>query len=150
MTSMGVQSHSLPRWDDIQILTAQMATKPLMEDIPVTTETIIGPKAKKPLHLKIPLFVSDISFGALSEEAKTGTRGHLPANKNLGKISQVRNLPEGTDAISLPTFAVLKSVENFKNLTNKVRELSGGIPIGFKLSANHIEADIQFAFSVPL
>jgi hypothetical protein len=26
-----------------------------------------------------------------------------------------------------------------------VREVTGGIPFGFKLSANHIEADIQFA-----
>lgn len=208
MTSMGVPRHTLPQWDDIQILTAQMANKPLMEDVEVTTETIIGPNAKKPLRLKIPLFVSDMSFGALSEEAKmalakgaelagtgicsgeggmlaeeqqansryfyelasaqfgyddslmskvqafhfkggqgakTGTGGHLPANKNQGKISQVRNLPEGTDAISPPTFTNLNTVDDFNNFANKVRELSGGIPIGFKLSANHIEADIQFA-----
>ncbi|MFA0698081.1 glutamate synthase-related protein, partial [Vibrio sp. 10N.222.49.C9] len=56
--------------DDLQIMVAQMATKPLMEDIPVGTELVIGPNAKKPLKLKIPLFVSDMSFGALSEEAK--------------------------------------------------------------------------------
>ena len=31
---------------------------------------VIGKSAKKPLELKIPLFVSDMSFGALSEEAK--------------------------------------------------------------------------------
>lgn len=70
MTSMGVPRHLLPHWDDIQVMVAQMATKPLMEDIPVSTELVIGPKAKKPLKLKIPLFVSDMSFGSLSEEAK--------------------------------------------------------------------------------
>ena len=70
MTSMGVPRHTLPHWDDLQIMAAQMATKPLMEDQSVATELIIGPQADKPLTLKIPLFVSDMSFGSLSEEAK--------------------------------------------------------------------------------
>ena len=39
--------------------------------MPVSTELIIGPNAKKPLRLEIPILVSDMSFGALSEEAKT-------------------------------------------------------------------------------
>src|SRR5690554_7448944 len=47
-----------------------MATQPLSEDAAVNTELVIGPNAKKPLKLDIPLFVSDMSFGALSEEAK--------------------------------------------------------------------------------
>ena len=208
MTSMGVPRHMLPEWNDIQILTAQMAAKPLMEDVAVETETVIGPNAKKPLVLKIPLFVSDMSFGALSEEAKTalaqgaelagtgicsgeggmlaeeqaqnsryfyelasaqfgfkdelmeniqafhfkggqgaktGTGGHLPGNKNQGKISQVRGIPEGQDAISPPTFSDLITADDFRNFADKVRERSGGVPIGFKLSANHIEEDIQFA-----
>ncbi|MCW8931432.1 MAG: glutamate synthase-related protein [Gammaproteobacteria bacterium] len=208
MTSMGVPRHELPHWDDLQIMVAQMATKPLMEDTNVTTELIIGPEAKKPLTLKIPLFVSDMSFGALSEEAKialakgaelagtgicsgeggmlpeeqqansryfyeyasaafgykeellakvqafhfkggqgakTGTGGHLPGIKNRGKISQVRNIPEGQPAISPPTFKDLSSVADFKRFADRVREVTGGIPIGFKLSANHIERDIQFA-----
>ncbi len=208
MTSMGVPRHQLPHWDDLQLMVAQMATKPLMDDVPVSTELVIGPEAKKPLTLKIPLFVSDMSFGALSEEAKlslsrgaelagtgicsgeggmlpeeqaantryfyelasaqfgyteealtrvqafhfkggqgakTGTGGHLPGAKNKGKISQVRGIPEGTAAISPPTFKDLHSVADFKNFADRVREVSGGIPIGFKLSANHIERDIQFA-----
>ncbi|MBW1855749.1 MAG: CDGSH iron-sulfur domain-containing protein, partial [Deltaproteobacteria bacterium] len=70
MTSMGVPRHELPHWDDIQIMAAQMATKPLMEEQSVGTELIIGPQTRKPLKLKIPLFVSDMSFGSLSEEAK--------------------------------------------------------------------------------
>ncbi|MCC5850430.1 MAG: CDGSH iron-sulfur domain-containing protein [Verrucomicrobia bacterium] len=208
MTSMGVPRHKLPHWDDLQIMVAQMATKPLMEDAPVATELVIGPEAKKPLTLKIPLFVSDMSFGALSEEAKialargaelagtgicsgeggmlseeqaensryfyelasarfgyreelltrvqcfhfkggqgakTGTGGHLPGIKNKGKISEVRGLPEGTDAVSPPTFKDMSSVADFARFAARVREITGGIPIGFKLSANHIERDIQFA-----
>jgi len=208
MGAMGVPIPELPRWKDIQILAAQMATKPLMENIPVGTELIIGPNAKKPLKLDIPLFVSDMSFGALSQEAKialskgaemagtgicsgeggmldeeqqansryfyeyasakfgfswdklkrvqafhskggqgakTGTGGHLPGNKVVGKIAQVRNLKEGTPAISPATFDDLNTIADFKNFADKVRDITGGIPIGFKLSANHIEEDIQFA-----
>lgn len=47
-----------------------MATKPLPDDHPIDTKLVIGPRAKKPLVLDIPLFVSDMSFGALSPEAK--------------------------------------------------------------------------------
>jgi len=208
MTSMGVPRHELPHWDNLQIMAAQMATKPLMEDVSVGTELVIGPESKKPLKLEIPLFVSDMSFGALSEEAKlslargaelaatgicsgeggmlpeeqeansryfyeyasagfgykedllsrvqafhfkggqgakTGTGGHLPGNKNIGKISQVRGIPEGQSAISPPTFKDLSSVSDFRKFADHVREITGGIPVGFKLSANHIEKDIQFA-----
>ncbi len=77
--------------------------------------------------------------------AKTGTGGHLPANKNVGKISSVRKIKEGQPAVSPPTFADLNTVEDFRAFGERVREVSGGIPIGFKLSANHIEQDIQFA-----
>ena len=208
MTSMGVPRHELPHWDDIQILAAQMASKPLMEDQAVGTELVIGPEAKKPLQLNIPLFVSDMSFGSLSEEAKTamakgaelagtgicsgeggmlpeeqaansryfyelasaefgfreelltnvqafhfkggqgaktGTGGHLPGSKNIGKISQVRGIREGEPAVSPPTFRNLSSISEFRRFADRVREISGGIPVGFKLSANHIEKDIQFA-----
>ena len=77
--------------------------------------------------------------------AKTGTGGHLPGIKNKGKISQVRGIPEGQDAISPPTFRDLTTVADFRKFGDRVRELTSGIPVGFKLSANHIEQDIQFA-----
>ena len=68
--AMGVPQDALPKWDDIQILTAQLHRPPLLENDPVGTDVVIGPRAQKPLRLKIPLFVSDMSFGALSEPAK--------------------------------------------------------------------------------
>lgn len=207
-SAMGVPFNELPKWDNIQIITAQLANKPLLDDEEVDTELIIGPKAKKPLKLKIPIFVSDMSFGALSEEAKialakgaelagtgicsgeggmlpeeqqnnsryfyefasakfgwnienvknvqafhfkggqgakTGTGGHLPGEKVKGKIAKVRGLEEGKAAISPSTFPDLTTPADFKNLADEVREVSGGIPIGFKLSAQHIEEDIDFA-----
>ncbi|WP_420642791.1 glutamate synthase-related protein [Candidatus Leptofilum sp.] len=211
VSAMGVPLTELPRWEEIQILTAQLAKRPLLDDAPVATELIIGPKAKKPLKLDIPLFVSDMSFGALSEEAKvalalgaelagtgicsgeggmlpeeqaansryfyelasgkfgwdiekvkktqafhfkggqgakTGTGGHLPGNKVVGKIAEVRGLKEGQDAVSPATFPDLITVEDYQRVAAEVHEATGGIPVGFKLSAQHIEADIDFALDI--
>jgi len=208
MVAMGVPRKDLPHWDDIQILTAQLATKPLADDAAVSTDFVIGPRAEKPLKLAIPLLVSDMSFGALSEEAKialargaemagtgicsgeggslreereansrylyelasakfgwtpellqevqafhfkggqgakTGTGGHLPGEKVTGKIAETRGLEPGQDAISPATFDSPSTVQEFRRFADEVREASGGIPIGFKLSANHIEDDIDFA-----
>ncbi|MBM1218972.1 CDGSH iron-sulfur domain-containing protein [Ponticoccus sp. SC2-23] len=210
MGAMGVPRKDLPHWDDIQILPAQLARKPLLEDQDVTTQVIIGPRADRPLTLDIPLFVSDMSFGALSEEAKialargaelagtgicsgeggmlpeeqaensryfyelasarfgwdpalveevqafhfkggqgakTGTGGHLPGDKVTDKIAEVRGLDEGQPAISPATFPDLDGPDDFRKLADEVRERTGGIPIGFKLSANHIEDDIDFALA---
>jgi len=69
----------------------------------------------------------------------------VPKRENIGKISQVRGIPEGESAISPPTFKNLSSSNEFKQFADRVREITGGIPVGFKLSANHIEKDIQFA-----
>jgi glutamate synthase domain-containing protein 2 len=208
MVAMGVPGPTLPKWSDIQILAAQFSRKPLLDEAEVKTKLVIGPKAKKPLVLEIPLFVSDMSFGALSEEAKTslsrgaemagtgifsgeggmlpeeqaensryfyelasamfgydeallprvqafhfkggqgaktGTGGHLPGNKVIGKIAKVRKLEEGTPAISPSTFRDLNTPTDFLAFSDRVREITGGIPIGMKLSANHIERDIGFA-----
>lgn len=210
VSSMGVPLTELPRWDSLQLLTAQLARKPKLDDVPVGTELVIGPGARKPLRLEIPVFVSDMSFGALSQEAKlalaagaegagtgicsgeggmlpeeqaansryfyelasgrfgwsldklkrvqafhfkagqgakTGTGGHLPGTKVIGKIAEVRGLEPGTPAISPATFPDLDTPADFRRLADQVREVTGGIPVGFKLSAQHIEADIDFALA---
>ncbi len=211
VSAMGVPLTELPRWADIQILTAQLARKPLLDEAPVGTELVIGPRAAKPLRLEIPVFVSDMSFGALSQEAKvalsrgaeiagtgicsgeggmlpeeqaansrylyelasarfgwsldavrnvqafhfkggqgakTGTGGHLPGTKVTAKIAEVRGLTPGEPAISPATFPDLVTPADFRDVAEQVRETSGGIPIGFKMSAQHIEADIDFALAV--
>lgn len=209
--SMGVDRNTLPKWDDIQFLPAQLASRPLLDEDEVSTAVVIGPRAKKPLHLGIPLFVSDMSLGALSKEAKialskgaemagtgicsgeggmlpeeqennsryfyelasgkfgfswdkvqkaqafhfkggqgakTGTGGHLPGNKVTKEIAEVRGLKEGETAISPAAFPDLKTAEDFKAVAEEVREKTGGIPVGFKIAASHIEADIDFALAV--
>ncbi len=211
VTSMGVAGPSLPKWDDIQIVTAQLARRPLLDDVDVSTTTVIGRTAAKPLELDIPMFVSDMSYGALSEEAKvslargaelagtgicsgeggmlpeehaensryfyelasgrfgwsidkvrdvqafhfkfgqgakTGTGGHLPGIKVKGKIAEVRGLEPGSDAISPATFPDLTSPEAYREVAAEVREASGGIPIGAKLSAQRIEDDLDAAIAI--
>lgn len=209
--AMGVPRKDLPDWDDIQIITAQLHKMPLLDEDPVDTKVVIGPNAQKPLHLDIPLFVSDMSFGALSEPAKvalargaelagtgicsgeggmlpeeqeansryfyelasgrfgfswdklekvqafhfkggqgakTGTGGHLPGEKVKGKIALVRGLNEGESAISPPRFPDWTEVSQVKAFADEVRDRTGGIPIGYKLSAQHIEKDIDAALEV--
>lgn len=58
-------------WDDILFLGSQLARTPLLSDDPVVTKTVIGPNAKRPLEIETPVYVSHMSFGALSKEAKT-------------------------------------------------------------------------------
>lgn len=209
--AMGVDRNTLPKWESIQFLPAQLASRPLLDEEEVSTKVTIGPKAKKPLVLDIPVFVSDMSFGALSREAKialskgaeaagtgicsgeggmlpaeqeanskylyelasgkfgfswdkvqksqafhfkggqgakTGTGGHLPGNKVTKEIAEVRGLNEGETAISPAAFPDLFTAEDFRNFAEEVREKTGGIPVGFKIAASHVEADIDFALEV--
>ena len=67
--AMGTQM-PMPGWDDILILGAQLNPPPLNEGEFVNTWTTIGKRAKKPMMLEGPVYVSHMSFGALSEEIK--------------------------------------------------------------------------------
>ena len=58
-------------WNDILILGSQLDKMPLLDDEEVSLKTVIGKNAKKPMVLESPIFVSHMSFGALSKEAKT-------------------------------------------------------------------------------
>jgi len=211
VSAMGVPLTELPRWSDVQVLAGQLATRPLADEDPVGTDFVLGPGAARPLTFEIPLFVSDMSFGALSEEAKvalaegaemagtgicsgeggmlpeeqaansrylyelasarfgwslekaskaqafhfkggqgakTGTGGHLPGHKVVGKIAEVRGLPVGVSAVSPSRFPDLVTPADFREVADEVREQTGGIPIGFKLSAQHIEADLDFVLEI--
>jgi len=209
--AMGVTHDKLPKWEDVQFLTAQLHRPPLLDEDDVDTRLTIGPRATKPLELDIPLFVSDMSFGALSEEAKvalakgaqkagtgicsgeggmlpeeqaanaryfyelasgrfgfswdkvakvqafhfkggqgakTGTGGHLPGDKVRGKIAEVRGLREGQAAISPARFPDWDSIAPIHDFATEVKERTGGIPVGYKLSAQHVEKDIDAALEV--
>lgn len=67
--SMGTRM-PMPSWDDILILGAQLNPAPLDESDIVTTMTVIGKHAKKPMIIENPVYISHMSFGALSKEIK--------------------------------------------------------------------------------
>ena len=67
--SMGTQM-KMPGWDDILILGAQLNPMPLDDGELVNTMTVIGKHAKKPMILSTPVYISHMSFGALSKEIK--------------------------------------------------------------------------------
>ena len=60
----------MPNWDDILILGNQLNPQPLEGDVEVNTQTIIGKNAKKPLVIESPIYITHMSFGALSRETK--------------------------------------------------------------------------------
>ena len=195
-------------WDDLLIRGAQLAKRPLNDDEPVSTRTVIGPSAQQPLVIDTPVYVSHMSFGALSREikialaagsaavksaiasgeggiledefqaahkfvfeyvpnqysvtdenlrrvdaieikigqsAKPGMGGHLPGGKVTREIAAVRNRPEGRDIISPARFEDLRTPDDFRRRVEWLRERSGGKPIGIKIAAGNLEADLAFA-----
>lgn len=60
----------MPGWDDILMLGAQLNPPPLNDNDKVDTTTVIGKHAKKPLVIESPVYISHMSFGALSKEVK--------------------------------------------------------------------------------
>lgn len=67
--AMGTQMQ-MPNWDDILVLGAQLNPPPLEEHADVSLKTVIGRHAKKPMVLDMPVYISHMSFGALSKETK--------------------------------------------------------------------------------
>ena len=67
--AMGTRT-ACPGWDEILLLGAQLSPLPKDDGCRVSTETVIGKHAKKPMRLASPVYISHMSFGALSREAK--------------------------------------------------------------------------------
>ena len=197
-------------WNDILLKGAQLEKIPLNDDIPVSTKTIIGPKAKKPLVIQTPIYVTHMSFGALSKEikialakgssrvktaigsgegglveeslkysykyifeyvpnkysatdknlkrvdaveikigqsAKPGMGGNLPGKKVTSEIGKIRGYPEGSDIISPAHFADINNRHELRLVVSMLRKKTGGKPIGVKIAAGNIEADLEVALS---
>ena len=193
-------------WDDILLKGAQIAKIPLNNGVEVTTRTVIGPFARQPLVLETPLYITHMSFGALSREAKIalamgsaavktaigsgeggilpeershaykyifeyvpnrysvtdenlrsadaieiklgqstspGLGAHLPAEKVTKEIADIRGYPEGTDIVSPANYPDIRNAEELAAKVRWLRERSGGRPIGVKIAAGNIEADLD-------
>ena len=69
----------------------------------------------------------------LSQGAKPGHGGILPAAKVTEEIAAIRNVPMGADVISPAAHPAFSTPKGLLEFTQKLRELSGGKPVGFKL-----------------
>ena len=195
-------------WDEILIKGAQLAKFPLNPGDPVNTKTTIGPKANYPMVLESPIYITHMSFGALSKEAKIalakgsaavktamssgeggilpeslsysykyifeyvpnkysvtpenlqrvdaieikigqsakpGMGGLLPGKKVTKEIAQIRGKEEGQDIISPARFTDIGCGDDLNKLVQRLREESGGKPVGVKFAAGDIEGDLRVA-----
>jgi len=199
---------TFPDFKQLLFKGAQLDTMPLNEEEAVELKTIIGKHAEKPLTLSLPFYVSHMSFGALSKEAKIalaegsaqvdtatcsgeggmlkeekdaakhyiyeqgtayfsydedvmkkasavelkigqavkpGTGAHLPAEKVTAEIAETRGIKPHRESVSPARLAGVNSIEDLKKRVDRIRKITGGVPVGIKLSAGHIEADIEKA-----
>jgi glutamate synthase domain-containing protein 2 len=81
----------------------------------------------------------------IGQSAKPGMGGHLPAGKVTPEIAAIRGFSEGRDIVSPARFDDIRSNEDLKAKVDWLREESAGKPIGVKLAAGHIEADLEVA-----
>lgn len=195
-------------WDDLLIKGAQLARIPLNEQEAVNARTVIGPNARRPLVIESPIFVTHMSFGALSREAqvaiargtaaaktamgsgeggildealdnaykfifeyvpnrysvtdaylkrvdaveikigqsaKPGLGGHLPGHKVTSEIAAIRGFPEGVAITSPAHFADIRNREELRDKVEWLRDVTGQKPVGIKIAAGHIEADLAVA-----
>lgn len=198
----------LPDWVDITIHGAQLAVLPVNEDEEISLKTVIGPAAKRPLEIDSPIYITHMSYGALSAEAKIalakgsalaktamcsgeggileesraasyryifeyvqneysvseenlrrcdaveikigqavkpGIGGHFPAAKITEEIAAVRERPRDRDIITPARYPDIADVPSLRRKIDELRELCGGKPVGVKLAAGNIEADLAFA-----
>ena len=84
----------MPNWDEILILGNQLNPQPLESDVDVNTQTVIGKSAKKPLVIESPVYITHMSFGALSRETKIALAKGSAAVKTAQCSGEGGILPE--------------------------------------------------------
>jgi len=202
---------AVPDFDHFHLRAAQLARVPKLADEPVSTAVTLGPAAGRPLKLALPAYVSHMSFGALSPEAKIalargsamaramicsgeggmlpaerepadlyvlemasgyfgwneasmakadafeiklgqsakpGLGGELPAAKVTAEIAEVRGIEPDTAAESPGRFPDLEEPSQFAERIAEIRAKHPDKPIGIKIAANDLEADLQAALAL--
>ena len=88
ISAMGTELR-MPDWDDILIMGCQLNPQPLEGDVDVNTRTVIGKSAKKPMVIETPIYVTHMSFGALSREIK------IALSKATSRVKTAQSSGEG-------------------------------------------------------
>lgn len=119
-------------WDDILFKGAQLFKLPLNKTRPVQTRTIIGPAAAVPLVLESPIFVTHMSFGALSKEAK------LALAKGSAQIKTAMSSGEGgilPESLAASYKYIFEYVPNKYSVTDENLQQVDAVEIKFGQSA---------------
>ncbi len=75
----------------------------------------------------------------ISQGAKPGHGGVLPGVKNTAEIAEIRGVLKGTTILSPPAHSAFTNASGLIQFVAKLRELSGGKPVGFKLCVGRTE-----------
>ncbi|MEC7729622.1 MAG: FMN-binding glutamate synthase family protein [Pseudomonadota bacterium] len=73
----------------------------------------------------------------LSQGAKPGHGGILPGAKVTREIAEARGVSAGEDCVSPPSHSAFSTPLEMLEFIDRLRELSGGKPVGFKLAIGH-------------
>ena len=123
--AMGTQM-KMPNWDDVLILGAQLNPMPLEEHAEVSLRTVIGKHARKPMVLDMPVYISHMSFGALSKETKIALAKGSAAAGTAMCSGEGGILPEEKEAAYKYIF---EYVPNLYSVTDENLQTSDAIEI---------------------
>ena len=123
--AMGTQM-KMPDWDDVLVLGAQLNPMPLDEHAEVSLKTVIGKHAQKPMVLDMPVYISHMSFGALSRETKIAMAKGSAAVSTAMCSGEGGILPEEKEAAYKYIF---EYVPNLYSVTDENLKTSDAIEI---------------------
>ena len=83
----------------------------------------------------------------IGQAAKPGLGGELPAEKVTEEIARIRGVEPGKTLVGKARFDDISNGAGLKRKIDELREASGGKPIGIKLAAGDIEADLRVALA---
>jgi glutamate synthase domain-containing protein 2 len=115
-------------WDDILVKGAQLARFPLDKDAPVKLQTVLGPAARQPLIIETPVYITHMSFGALSREVKIALAKGSAAVKTAMCSGEGGILKESMEASYRYIFEV---VPNRYSVTDENLRRSDAVEIKF-------------------
>lgn len=148
---------AMPNWDDILILGAQLNPAPLLDDEPVITTVVIGKNAKRPLIAENPVFVSHMSFGALSAETKVALAKGTAMSGSVQESGEGGILPEEREAANKYIFEYIPNKysvtdENLRNSDAIEIKIGQGTKpgMGGHLPAEKVTSEIAAIRNKPL
>lgn len=113
-------------WDDILILGNQLNPAPLLESEEVCLQTVIGKHAKKPMVIDSPVYITHMSFGALSKSAKVSLAKGSAKAKTAMCSGEGGILPEEKESAYKYIFEIIPNLYSF---TDENLETSDAIEI---------------------